>query len=74
MCINFETGSMLGQWSGRDLPPSVKSTSNRLLIAMRTDGSVAQKGFAANYDTTCRESGKPSPVIICLYSAFSIFA
>ncbi|OON22128.1 hypothetical protein X801_01971 [Opisthorchis viverrini] len=45
------TRNMLGKWSGRDLPPSVKSTSNRLLIAMRTDGSVAHKGFAANFDT-----------------------
>ncbi|TGZ64712.1 hypothetical protein CRM22_006231, partial [Opisthorchis felineus] len=48
---HYDSESMLGQWSGSDLPPSVKSTSNRLLIAMRTDHSIARKGFAANYNT-----------------------
>ncbi|OON19800.1 CUB domain protein, partial [Opisthorchis viverrini] len=45
----FEEGSRLGQWS--NLPPSVKSTSSRLLVAIRTDGPVARKGFSANYNT-----------------------
>ncbi|OON17645.1 CUB domain protein, partial [Opisthorchis viverrini] len=46
-----ELGNMIDRWSGTELPASVQSTSNALRIHMKTDGSVAHKGFAANYQT-----------------------
>ncbi|KAG5453280.1 Cubilin [Clonorchis sinensis] len=49
--FKYELGDTLGQWSGEELPPSVQSTSNRMLITMRTDDSGTRKGFAASYKT-----------------------
>lgn len=32
-------------------PPTVRSTSNEMYIRLKADGSVAARGFAANYST-----------------------
>ncbi|GAA57575.1 tolloid-like protein 1 [Clonorchis sinensis] len=49
--FKYELGDTLGQWSGEELPPSVQSTSNRMLITMKTDDSISSKGFAASFNT-----------------------
>ncbi|KER19510.1 hypothetical protein T265_15520, partial [Opisthorchis viverrini] len=62
-----EMGTVIDRWSGTELPASVQSTSNALRIYMKTDGSVAHKGFAVKYqtrNTKCRiNSDRPDSYI-----------
>ncbi|XP_064190205.1 cubilin [Anguilla rostrata] len=44
-----ETGTKLGRYCGRSVPPSLTSTDNLLTILFVSDASLATEGFSANY-------------------------
>ncbi|KAJ8276925.1 hypothetical protein GJAV_G00069430 [Gymnothorax javanicus] len=44
-----ETGTKLGRYCGRSIPPSLTSTNNLLTILFVSDSSLATEGFSANY-------------------------
>ncbi|XP_066579431.1 cubilin [Amia ocellicauda] len=43
------TGTKLGRYCGRSVPPSLTSTDNLMTILFVSDSSMATEGFAANY-------------------------
>uniref|UniRef100_W5MX16 Cubilin n=1 Tax=Lepisosteus oculatus TaxID=7918 RepID=W5MX16_LEPOC len=45
------TGSLLGRYCGRSVPPSLTSTDNLLTILFVSDASLATEGFSAGYVT-----------------------
>ncbi|KPP69550.1 cubilin-like, partial [Scleropages formosus] len=44
-----ETGTKLGRYCGRSVPPSLTSTDNLMTILFVSDVSMATEGFSANY-------------------------
>ncbi|XP_033347146.1 cubilin [Bombus vosnesenskii] len=44
---------LLGTHCGNELPPSYESTSNEMLVVMRTDRILGAKGFQARYRKDC---------------------
>lgn len=44
---------LLGIHCGNELPPSYESTSNEMLVVMRTDRILGAKGFQAQYRKNC---------------------
>lgn len=44
---------VLGSHCRNELPPSYISSSNEMLVVMRTDATVAAKGFKASYNIAC---------------------
>uniref|UniRef100_A0A3B4ASY1 CUB domain-containing protein n=1 Tax=Periophthalmus magnuspinnatus TaxID=409849 RepID=A0A3B4ASY1_9GOBI len=60
-----QTDTLLGRWCGIDLPPSLVSKGNKLLVVLSTDRNEAHKGFTASY------LGVPVN-ISCTRSEFSI--
>ncbi|TNN61134.1 Cubilin [Liparis tanakae] len=56
-----QTGTKIGRFCGRSVPPSVTSTDNVLTLLFVTDSSLATEGFSASYvsidaATDCSES------------------
>ncbi|MEE6466793.1 hypothetical protein FKM82_007054 [Ascaphus truei] len=43
------SGTKLGRYCGRSIPPSITSSDNRMILLLVTDRSVATEGFSANY-------------------------
>ncbi|KAI1888819.1 hypothetical protein AGOR_G00172680 [Albula goreensis] len=43
---------LMGKFCGREIPPTLKSSSNQLFIVFRTDSSVAAVGWRATYRET----------------------
>ncbi|KAJ8337763.1 hypothetical protein SKAU_G00367290 [Synaphobranchus kaupii] len=46
-----QTGTSLGRYCGRSVPPSLTSTDNLLTVLFVSDASLATEGFSANYVT-----------------------
>ena len=46
-----ETSPLLGSYSGSSLPPSLNSTSNKVLVRFKANGGIAGKGFQANFSS-----------------------
>uniref|UniRef100_A0A0K0E2R5 Cubilin n=1 Tax=Strongyloides stercoralis TaxID=6248 RepID=A0A0K0E2R5_STRER len=46
-----EHGTLIGEFCGSILPPSIVSSSNKLTIVLRTDRSVKGIGFKATYES-----------------------
>lgn len=44
-----QTGTLLGRYCGRSVPPSVTSTDNMLALLFVTDSSIAVEGFSVSY-------------------------
>ncbi|MBN3302309.1 CDCP2 protein, partial [Amia calva] len=44
-----EQDALLGRWCGSDLPPSLLSKSNKLLVVLNTDRNSAYRGFSVSY-------------------------
>ncbi|TWW71482.1 Cubilin Precursor [Takifugu flavidus] len=44
-----QTGSKLGRYCGRSVPPSITSTDNQLTLLFVSDTSLATEGFSASY-------------------------
>ncbi|XP_066598353.1 cubilin-like [Prorops nasuta] len=44
---------LIGRYCGTDLPPTVTSTSNVLLVRFKTDWSFEFEGFKLKYETMC---------------------
>lgn len=44
-----QTDPLLGRWCGRELPASVVSKGNKLLVVLSTDRDEARRGFTASY-------------------------
>ncbi|XP_030624670.1 LOW QUALITY PROTEIN: cubilin [Chanos chanos] len=44
-----ETGTLLGRYCGRSVPPSLTSTDNMLTVLFVSDASMAVEGFSAEY-------------------------
>ncbi|OCT85044.1 CUB domain-containing protein 2 [Xenopus laevis] len=44
-----EHSPLLGRWCGREIPPSLMSSKNKLLLVLSTDRDTASKGFLASY-------------------------
>ncbi|XP_076146859.1 cubilin [Alosa pseudoharengus] len=44
-----QTGTLLGRYCGRSVPPSLTSTDNMLTVLFVSDSSQAVEGFAASY-------------------------
>lgn len=45
------TDSLIGQYSGHDIPPVITVTGNRLYLRFTTDGSGQDQGWTATYST-----------------------
>ncbi|XP_043916230.1 cubilin-like [Protopterus annectens] len=43
------TGSLLGRYCGRSIPPSLTSTDNMMTVLFVSDASIATEGFSASY-------------------------
>ncbi|XP_057337332.1 cubilin-like isoform X2 [Microplitis mediator] len=43
----------LGLFCRNELPPSIISSGNKMLVVMRTDSLISAKGFKAQFDRTC---------------------
>jgi len=46
-----ESSPLLGSYSGNTLPPTLNSTSNKILIHFKANGGAAGKGFQANFSS-----------------------
>jgi len=46
----------MGTHCGNQMPPSYISTSNQMLVVMRTDTMISAKGFKAMYTRACGAS------------------
>lgn len=44
-----EADALLGRWCGTEQPPSLLSTTNKLLVILNTDRNFAYRGFSASY-------------------------
>ncbi|KAL0113327.1 hypothetical protein PUN28_012468 [Cardiocondyla obscurior] len=44
---------LLGRYCGSDMPPSVKSNSNNLVVFFKSDWSLETEGFTLSYETLC---------------------
>ncbi|XP_015589651.1 cubilin [Cephus cinctus] len=44
---------VLGKFCGNELPPSIVSTSNEMLVLMESDRYISTKGFKASYMVAC---------------------
>ncbi|XP_037612385.1 cubilin [Sebastes umbrosus] len=44
-----QTGTKIGRYCGRSLPPSITSTDRQLTLLFVTDSSLSTEGFSANY-------------------------
>uniref|UniRef100_A0A665V841 Cubilin n=1 Tax=Echeneis naucrates TaxID=173247 RepID=A0A665V841_ECHNA len=53
-----ETGTMIGRYCGRSVPPSITSTDNQLTLLFVSDSSLTKEGFSASYvlSSDCRET------------------
>ncbi|KAG7219563.1 hypothetical protein INR49_018990 [Caranx melampygus] len=56
-----ETGTRIGRYCGRSVPPSITSTDRQLTLLLVTDSSLAKEGFSARYvsinaTTDCSET------------------
>ncbi|KAG7527098.1 cubilin [Solea senegalensis] len=56
-----QTGTKIGRYCGRSVPPSITSTDNLLTLLFVTDSSLAKEGFSASYvsidaSTDCGET------------------
>lgn len=46
---NSEMDTLLGRWCGTEQPPPLTSRTNKLLVVLNTDRTIAFKGFSASY-------------------------
>ncbi|XP_072296554.1 CUB domain-containing protein 2 [Eucyclogobius newberryi] len=44
-----QADALLGRWCGKDRPPSLLSTGNKLLVVLSSDRNEARRGFTASY-------------------------
>ncbi|XP_074549445.1 cubilin [Halichoeres trimaculatus] len=56
-----QTGTKIGRYCGRSIPPSITSTDNQLSLLFVTDSSLGSEGFSASYvsidaSTDCGET------------------
>ncbi|XP_071569184.1 cubilin isoform X2 [Temnothorax nylanderi] len=44
---------LLGRYCGSDMPPAIKSNSNKLVVLFKSDWSYESEGFTLSYETLC---------------------